>query len=341
MAYVKSLKDFGGNTYDIKDAAAMKDVDLVGSNLSFYDGDQNLIKTITLSGGAQKWTAGFTQQYVDTLKRSMALTPSDFTIDDVKVGDIIVASDTNQYTDLPTGWLINWNSGDSSQVGILVLDNADAQYNLYYPLGVDHEYMFIVNYVDKTNNRVYVHMIPCANKNVLERCLPTTQAMFNSAPLALAPLAKYAPYYLIESGKEVMNTCIEDSGTSFSGFGYAPVAVTMCFTDGKYVQHLDYGEYAYFNIAKRKVYIPSNDTAANDEAFLGMPEYLSICYLDSGIYNRRHIYPLYPAGIIDGPEVSPPDDPSLHWATKYEVLTTLVPNYLTTARGVLLTGQWY
>ncbi len=336
MAYVKSLKDFGGNTYDIKDGAAMKDVDLVGSNLSFYDGDNNLIKTVTLSGGAQKWNATFTQQYADTVKRSMALTPSDFTIDDVKVGDIIVARDTNQYADLPTGWLVNWNAGDSSQVGILVLDNADAQRNLYYPLGVNYEYMFIVNYVDTVNNFVYVHMIPCAHENVLKRCLPTTTAMYNSAPLALAPLAKYAPYYLIESGQEVLGICDTDSGTSFSSFVYAPTAVTMCFTDGKYVQHLDFGEYVYFNLAKRKVYIPSDDNASDDVKFLGMPEYISVMPSST-----RVIKPLYPAGIINGPTVPNPSDPSIQWNTNYEVLITRVTQHLATAQGVLLTGQWY
>lgn len=331
MAYVKSIYDFGGNKYDIKDAAAMKDVDLVGSNLSFYDGDQNLIKTVTLSGGAQKWTAGFTQQYVDTVKRSMALTPTDFTISDVKVGDIIVASDTNQYADLPTGWLVNWNAGDSSQVGILVLDNADAQRNLYYPLGNNYEYMFIVQYVDTVNNKVYVHMIPCAHTNILENCLPTTQAMFASPALALAPLAKYAPYYLIESGKDVLGICVEDTGTSFSDFGYPTTAVTMLFTDGKYVQHLDFGEYAVYALMKRKVYRPSDDTAATDDAFLGMPEYISVWY---GSPVGRRTVSLYPSGCIDGPQIDSK-------ATRYEVLETLVPNNLITARAAIAIGQWY
>lgn len=328
MAYVKSIYDFGGNKYDIKDAAAMKDVDLVGSNLSFYDGDQNLIKTVTLSGGAQKWTAGFTQQYVDTVKRSMALTPTDFTISDVKTGDIIIASDTNQYTDLPTGWLVNWNKGDTSQVGILVVDNVPEN-NLYYPLGSEYTYMFIVNYVDTVNNKVYVHMIPCAHKNELELCMPTTLAMYNSAPLSLAPMAKYAPYYLVESGKEVLGICIEDSGTSFTGFAYAPDAVTMLFTDGKYVQHLDFGEYAMYNLTKRKVYIPSNKTAGTDTQYLGMPEYVS-WFIGSAV--GRGVAPLYPAGIISGPQIDSKP-------TNYEVLESL--QSLGTARGVLLTGQWY
>lgn len=331
MAYVKSIYDFGGNKYDIKDAAAMKDVDLVGSNLSFYDGDQNLIKTVTLSGGAQKWTAGFTQQYVDTVKRSMALTPTDFTISDVKVGDIIVASDTNQYTDLPTGWLVNWNAGDSSQVGILVLDNADAQRNLYYPLGSNYEYMFIVNYVDTVNNKVYVHMIPCAHKNKLEECMPTTRTMFASPSLALAPLAKYAPYYLIESGKDVLGICIEDSGTSFSDFTYPAAATTMCFTDGKYVQHLDFGEDSGYALLKRKVYRPSDDTSANDEIFLGMPEYISFWY---GSPVGRRTASLYPSGCIDGPQIN-------NKATRYEVLESLVPNNLIINDAAIAIGQWY
>lgn len=335
MAYVKTLYDFGGNKYDIKDAAAMKDVDLVGSDLSFYDGDNNLIKKVTLSGGAQKWNATFTQQYVDTIKRSMALTPRGFTIDDVKVGDIIIASDTNQYTDLPTGWFINWNQGGQSQVGILVVDNVP-ELNLYYPLGSEYEYMFIVNYVDKLNNRVLLHMIPCAYKNELELCMPTTKAMFDSAPLALAPLAKYAPYYLVESGKDVMGICVEDSGTSFTDFAYQTNAVTMLFTDGKYAQHLDFG-FASYNLLKRKVYIPTiSDGGGTDTSFLGMPEY--IYYLPNKV---RLVRPLYPAGIIEGPKVKNPSDPSQEWVTKYEVLETLVPNKLVQAQACILTGQWY
>lgn len=338
MAYVKSIYDFGGNKYDIKDAAAMKDVDLVGSNLSFYDGDNNLIKTVTLSGGAQKWNATFTQQYVDTIKRSMALTPSDFTISDVKTGDIIVARDTNQYADLPTGWLVNWNKGDSNQVGILVVDNVP-EINLYYPLGSEYTYMFIVNYVDTVNNLVYVHMIPCAYKNELELCMPTTKAMFNSQALALAPLAKYAPYYLVESDQEVLGLCIEDSGTSFSGFMIVPEHVTtMLFTDGKYVQHLDYGEYYQYNFIRRKVYIPTRRTVGTDRPYLGMPEYI---YVWNGGSLGRTVESLYPAGIIDGPKVPNPTDPSLQWDTKYEVLNTLIPNYLVSHKGVILTGQWY
>lgn len=324
MAFVKTLYDFGGNKYDIKDGLAMKDVDLVGSDLSFYDGDNNLLKTITLPGGAQKWTAGFTQQYIDSNKRSMALTPTDFTIDDVKVGDIIVASNDNTYTDLPTGWLINWNQGGQSQVGILVVDSS-ADKNLYYPLGSEYQYMFIVNYINKTNNLVYLHMIPPHFRDRIDSVIPET---FASKAAAFAALALYRPYYLIEDSSKSLINWPDTASGEFSTFVNEVESYNMLFDNGKYVQwlHITSGPDSYnLNFA----YTPYIGLAtAHDESFLCKPDYI----YRSG---AQSIYPIQTIEVAKGPDVSGN-------IARYERLQIYnAASFALNIKTVLLFGEWY
>lgn len=324
MAYVKTLYDFGGNKYDIKDAAAMKDVDLVGSDLSFYDGDNNLIKKVTLSGGAKKWTATFTQQYIDSNKRSMALTPSGFTIDDVKEGDIIVASDDNQYTDLPTGWLINWNQGSQAQVGILVVDNV-ATTNLYYPLGSEYQYMFIVNYIDKANNKVYLRMIPPHFKDRIDSVIPNT---FASKTAAFAALAVYRPYYLIEDNSKSLINWPDSNGDSFDSFVNTVDSYTMLFDNNKYAQWLTItdGPDQYNMTFAYTPYI--GRASAHDEAFLCKPDYI----YKSG---AESIYPIQTLQLAKGPDVSGN-------IARYDILQPYnAASFAMSLRTVLLFGKWY
>lgn len=321
MAYVKSIYDFGGNKYDIKDAAAMKDVDLVGSDLSFYDGDQNLIKTVTLSGGAQKWTATFTQQYNGTKRRSMALVPSDFTIDDVKVGDIIVAQSTNQYTDVPTGWMINYNAGDSSQVGILTVNNI-TDLNLNYPLG--YKYIFIVDYIDKTNNRVYIYMIPPHYRDHFEDVLSTAT---QDGAASIASLAKFRPYYLVDDDYlSVVNWPNVDTG-DFTSFKYSPKSMTMLFDDGRYAQWISIN--ATIGAANTIfVYNPYlGNSSTHGEAFLGKPEYMC----SSGTL----MHPVQTIDRVKGPSIYSTD-------TYYDRLTPFAPgSYASIIAYQILLGHWY
>lgn len=318
MAYVKSLYDFGGTKYDIKDGAAIKDVQLAGSDLSFYDGDNTLIKTISLPAGAQKWTATFTQQYVDSIKRSMALTPVDFTIDDVKVGDIVVASDSAQYTDVPTGWLINWNQGDSSNVGILVIDNI-TDLNLYYPI-YGYTYMFIVNYVDKTNNKVYLYMIPPHYRDHYVDVLPSNS---NDKAVSLAALARLRPYYLVDNDSlSVINWPSTTSGNF--NFKYNTDSATMLFDDGRYAQWLTITDETSETNADY-VYTPKlGDSTMSGIPLLSKPEF---------IFKRKSFKSLYPVQTTarrSGPS-----------GIDYEMLTTY--DYLNFAivKTVLLFGHWY
>lgn len=322
MAYVKSIYDFGGNKYDIKDGAAIKDVQLAGSDLSFYDGDNTLIKTISLPAGAQKWTAQFTQQYVDSIKRSMALTPVDFTIDDVKVGDIVVASGSTQYTDVPTGWLINWNSGDSSNVGILVIDNI-TDLNLYYPLG--YTYMFIVNYVDKTNNFVYLHMIPPHYRDHYIDVLPNNST--NKAT-SLAAMARLRPYYLVDNDSlSVINWPNTTSG-NFTSFKYNTDSATMLFDDGRYVQWLTITDETSENNFEY-VYTPKlGNSVMSGIPLLGKPEV---------IFKKKSFKSLYPVQTVARVE-GPIDGVAQVW---YDRLITFNHQTFAIVKTVLLFGQWH